>query len=162
MRVRPGKSITVRLGQLFDSTFRQWLYRQCFWFCRRLCLSVLQLLSLPERNPWKIYQESPQRDTEWLKNLLIISHSDLQWPTGDDSLNVNKYTVPLGRKSRPTICWMRLLFPELCDPTTTILGSCIYCSSCMSLNLSMSETTERSCPPIPLFISPIICNITAN
>ena len=86
----------------------------------------------------------------WLRGIGIIGHSNLQRTTSDNALNIKMDTLPLGRKSRPTICSMRLLLPELCEPMTQILGSLMYCSSLMSLSRSMSETTPLSCPPKPV------------
>jgi hypothetical protein len=44
---------------------------------------------------------------------VVVDHSNLQGSTGYHALLYNQNTLPLGRKSMPTICSMRLLLPEL-------------------------------------------------
>jgi hypothetical protein len=45
-------------------------------------------------------------------------------------------TSPLGKKSRPTIDSSTEDLPELCDPSTAILGKLMYCCRPTSLNSS--------------------------
>lgn len=109
----------------------------CCFHLRKVCKSL----------PRQLLEEG-YRGCEWV----VVEHTDLKRTTCDYALHKWIATLPRGRKSRPTICSIRLLLPELWLPTTTILGSCMYDSSLMSLSLSTNEITPRKLLLMPFYI----------
>ena len=137
--VIPGRSTSVKLGQDFHSTDIAILLSQIFLFLPQI-LSVssyivfftsLKSVKLLPGTSSNLHTGSLRRG--WVDNLI------------SKGLLVT-IPLPLGKKSRPTICYSKELFPALCSPTTTILGKLISLSSPRSLSRSTRVTSARLSP----------------